>query len=129
MTEEKIRWGIAHIYSSYNNTLIHVTDMTGAETISFVSGGRVVKQGRQEASPNTAMMAVKIVAEEIINKGINGIHVRIRAPGGHNGPRSPGKGAQAALRALSRAGLKIGNIEDVTPRPHDGCKKKKERRV
>jgi len=121
---DNLRWGVAHIFSSYNNTLIHITDITGSETISFVSGGRIVKQGRQEASPNTAMQAVKIAAEEALNKGINAVHVRIRAPGGHNGPRTPGKGAQAALRAMSRAGLKIGNIEDVTPRPHDGCRKK-----
>ena len=124
MASNKIRWGVAHIYSSYNNTLIHVTDMSGAETISFRSGGRVVKQGRKEGSANAAMMIAKQVAEEILNKGINALHVRIRAPGGHNGPSNPGKGAQAALRALSRAGIKIGTIEDVTPKPHDGCKKK-----
>lgn len=124
MVRDKIRWGVAHIYSSYNNTLIHITDITGSETISFVSGGRVVRQGRQEGSSNAAMMAVKIVAAEAKNKGIDGVHIRIRAPGGHNGPRNPGKGAQAALRGLSRAGLRIGIIDDVTPRPHDGCRKK-----
>ena len=124
MSEKKIRWGVAHIYSSYNNTLIHVTDVTGAETLSFRSGGRVVRQGRQEGSPNAAMMSAKQIAEELLNKGINALHIRIRAPGGHNGPMSPGKGAQAALRSLSRAGIRIGNIEEVTPKPHDGCKKK-----
>jgi len=121
---EKLRFGIAHIYSSYNNTLIHVTDITGAETLSFRSGGRVVKQGRQEASPNSAMMMAKEIAEELTNKGINALHFKIRAPGGHNGPSNPGKGAQAALRAFSRSGIRIGNIDDVTPRPHDGCRKK-----
>jgi small subunit ribosomal protein S11 len=124
MSDRKQRWGVAHIYSSYNNTLIHVTDVTGAETLSFVSGGRVVRQGRQEGSTNAAMMAAKVIAEELKNKGINGLHIRIRAPGGHNGPMNPGKGAQAALRALSREGIRIGTIEDVTPKPHDGCKKK-----
>ena len=124
MVSNKIRWGVAHIYSSYNNTLIHVTDITGAETISFRSGGRVVRQGRQEGSTNAAMMSAKQIAEELKNKGITALHVRIRAPGGHNGPMNPGKGAQAALRALSRVGIKIGTIEDVTPRHHDGCKKK-----
>lgn len=121
---EKIKYGVAHIYSSYNNTLIHITDITGSETISFRSGGRVVKQGRQEGGPNAAMMMAKDIAEEIKNRGITALHIKIRAPGGHNGPNNPGKGAQAALRALSRAGIRIGNIEDVTPRPHDGCKKK-----
>ncbi len=118
------RWGIAHIYSSYNNTIIHVTDITGTETISRVSGGQVVKADRLESSPTAAIMAAKKVAEEIMEKGITGIHVKIRAPGGHNGPSSPGPGAQAAIRALSRTGLKIGIIEDVTPVPHDGCRKK-----
>jgi len=124
MAKDKIRWAVAHIYSSYNNTLIHITDVTGAETLSFRSGGRVVRQGRQEGSPNASMMNAKNIAEELLNKGINALHIKIRAPGGHNGPMNPGKGAQAALRALSRAGIKIGNIEEVTPRPHDGCKKK-----
>ncbi len=124
MASDKQRWGVAHIYSSYNNTIIHVTDVTGAETISFRTGGRVVRQGRQEGSTNAAMMSAKQIAEELKNKGINSLHIRIRAPGGHNGPMNPGKGAQAALRALSRAGIRIGTIEDVTPKPHDGCKKK-----
>ncbi|PIU61438.1 30S ribosomal protein S11 [archaeon CG_4_10_14_0_2_um_filter_Archaea_38_6] len=124
MPKIKARWGVAHIYSSYNNTLIHVTDITGAETLSFRSGGRVVRQGRQEGSTNAAMMLAKEVAEELKNKGITNLHIRIRAPGGHNGPMNPGKGAQAALRALSRAGMRIGNIEEVTPKPHDGCRKK-----
>lgn len=119
-----IRWGVAHIYSSYNNTMIHVTDITGTQTLSRVSGGQVVKADRLESSPTAAMMAAKKVAEEIKEKGISGIHIKIKAPGGHNGPMSPGPGAQAAIRALSRTGLRIGVIEDVTPVPHDGCRKK-----
>lgn len=119
-----IRWGVAHISSSYNNTMIHVTDVTGTETLSRVSGGQVVKADRLESSPTAAMMAAKKVAEEIKEKGISGIHIKIKAPGGHNGPSSPGPGAQAAIRALSRTGLRIGIIEDVTPVPHDGCRKK-----
>ncbi len=121
---KKGKWGVAHIYSSYNNTIVHITDITGSETISFASGGRVVKSSRLESSPNAAMQAVKLVSEEAKNKGITSLHVRIRAPGGHNGPRNPGKGAQAALRALSRVGFRIGNIKDVTPKPHDGCRRK-----
>jgi small subunit ribosomal protein S11 len=121
---DRIRWGIAHIYSSYNNTIIHITDITGTETISRSSGGQVVKADRMESSPTAALMAAKKVAEEAIEKGINGIHVKIKAPGGHNGPTTPGPGAQAAIRALSRMGLRIGIIEDVTPIPHDSCRKK-----
>lgn len=125
---EALKWGIAHIYSSYNNTIIHITDITGAETISKASGGMVVKAHRLESSPTAAMTAAKRAAEGAMEKGINAIHVRIRAPGGHNGPNNPGPGAQAAVRALARVGLKIGTIEDVTAVPHDGCRKKHARR-
>ncbi len=121
---ETIRWGVAHIFSSYNNTIIHITDISGTETIALSSGGQVVKSDRMESSPTAAMAAAKKVAEIALEKGINGIHVRIKAPGGHNGPNNPGPGAQAAVRALSRMGLRIGIIEDVTPLPHDTCRKK-----
>jgi len=119
-----VRWGIAHIFSSYNNTIIHITDISGTESIARTSGGQVVKSDRMESSPTTAMVAAKKAAEIAMDKGITGIHVKIKAPGGHNGPASPGPGAQAAIRALSRMGLRIGIIEDVTPMPHDGCRKK-----
>ena len=124
MVRNKTRWAVAHIYSSYNNTLIHITDITGAETLSFRTGGRVVRQGRQEGSHNAAMMNAKNIAEELINKGINAIHIKIRAPGGHNGPMNPGPGAQACIRALARSGLQIGRIEEVTPKSHDHCRRK-----
>ncbi len=123
-----INWGIAYIYSSYNNTIIHITDITGSETITKASGGMVVKAHRMESSPTAAMAAAKRAGETAIEKGINGLHVKIRAPGGHNGPSNPGPGAQAAIRALSRMGIRIGMIEDVTPVPHDGCRKKGGRR-
>jgi small subunit ribosomal protein S11 len=125
---QKTRWGIVHIYSSYNNTIIHITDISGSETISKASGGMVVKSDRLESSPTAAMSAAKLAAEGAVEKGITGVHVRVRAPGGHNGPTNTGSGAQAAIRTLSRTGLKIGNIEDVTPFPHDGCRKKHFRR-
>jgi len=124
MKQSNSRWGVAHIYSSYNNTIIHITDISGTETLALASGGQVVKSDRMESSPTTAMIAAKKAAEIAIDKGINSIHVKIKAPGGHNGPDNPGPGAQAAVRALSRMGLKIGIIEDVTPIPHDGCRKK-----
>ena len=98
--------------------------MTGSETIAKASGGMVVKAHRLESSPNAAMAAAKQVAEQAIEKGINGLHIRIRAPGGHNGPNSPGPGAQAAVRALSRSRIRIGIIEGVTGLPTDGCRKK-----
>jgi len=121
------KWGIAHIFASYNNIIITVTDVTGAETITKASGGMVVKAAKDEASPYAAMKAAEKVAEIAKEKGIDSIHVKVRAPGG-NKSSSPGPGAQAAIRGLARAGLRIGRIEDVTPVPHDGTKKKGGRR-
>ncbi len=123
-----IRWGVCHILASYNNTILHITDITGSESLARVSGGQVVKSDRLESSPTAAMNAAKKIAEIAREKGLTGLHIKIRAPGGHNGPNSPGPGAQAAIRALSRMGLKIGFIEDVTPVPHGGCRKKGGRR-
>ena len=116
------KWGVAHIYASFNNVIITLTDLTGAETIAKCSGGMVVKADRDEGSPYAAMRAATIVANIAKEKGITNIHVKVRAPGG-NKSTSPGPGAQAAIRALARAGLRIGRIEDVTPIPHDGTKK------
>ncbi len=115
---KKLRWGIAHIYSSYNNTIIIITDLTGAETAARVSGGMVVKADRDKPSPYAAMMAAYKAAQIAMARGINAVHIKVRAPGGY-GPKTPGPGAAAAIRALARAGLVIGRIEDVTPIPHD----------
>ena len=128
MEQRQSRWGIAHIYASYNNTIIHITDITGTETIALASGGQVVKADRLEGSPTAAMMAAKKAAEMAHDKGIDGIHVKIKAPGGHNGPATPGPGAQAAIRALSGMGIRIGKIEEVTPEPHNGCRMRGGRR-
>jgi small subunit ribosomal protein S11 len=89
--DTNVRWAVANIFASYNNTIIHITDITGTETLAIASGG---------------------------------LHIKVRAPGGHNGPMNPGPGSQAAVRALSRMGLRIGFIEDVTPIHHGGCRKK-----
>jgi small subunit ribosomal protein S11 len=121
---EKIRWGVVHIFASYNDTIIHVTDVTGTETIGVASGGQVVKAHRLESSPTAAMAAAKKVGEIAQERGINALHVKVRAKGGHNGPNNPGPGAQATVRTLSRMGFKIGVIEDVTPLPHDTSRKK-----
>ncbi|WP_259372359.1 30S ribosomal protein S11 [Salinarchaeum sp. IM2453] len=115
------RWGIAHVHASFNNTILTITDLSGAETIAKSSGGAVVKQNRDEASPYAAMQMAEKVAEEVMEEGIEGVHVRVRGPGG-NLQKSPGPGAQATIRALARAGLEIGRIEDVTPIPHDGSR-------
>jgi small subunit ribosomal protein S11 len=117
-SSKNLRWGVAHVYSSFNNTIVHITDITGAETISIQSGGRIVKADRDKPSPYAAMMAATRAAQEAMEKGINAVHIRVRAPGGHKS-KTPGPGAQAAIRALARTGLIIGRIEDVTPTPHD----------
>jgi small subunit ribosomal protein S11 len=124
MVGEKFRWGIAHIYSSYNNTIIHITDITGCETLGRATGGMVVKSHRMEGSPTAAMNAAKIAAEQAREKGINALHIKVRAPGGQNGPSSAGPGANATIRTLSRLGFRIGVIEDVTTFPTDTCRKK-----
>jgi small subunit ribosomal protein S14e len=86
-----------------------------------------VKADRDEASPYAAMLAAQDVAERCKEVGITAIHVKIRATGGSRS-KTPGPGAQSALRALARAGMRIGRIEDVTPIPSDGCRKKGGRR-
>ena len=111
-----IRWGVAHIYSSKNDTIITLTDLSGAETIAIGSGGMIVDADREEGSPYAAMQAAYKVAATAVEKGITHINIKIRAPGGH-GPKTPGPGAQAVVRALARSGFKIGSIEDVTPIP------------
>jgi len=123
-----LKWGVAYIYASYNNTIIHITDISGAETLAKASGGMVVKTHRLESSPTAAMAAAKRAGELAKEHGINALHIKIRAPGGHEGPNNPGPGAQAAIRTLSRDGFKIGNIEDVTALPTDGCRKSHFRR-
>lgn len=120
--EEK--WGILHIYSSYNNTHLHITDVTGTETIAKVTGGMVTKSDRLKATPNVAMAAAKQLSETCHSAGITSLYVKLRAVGGHNGPMTPGPGAQAAIRMLTRYGVKLGRIEDVTPVPHDKCRPK-----
>lgn len=132
VTEKKVvakkdtneNWAMVHIYSSYNNTHLHVTDVTGSETLIKISGGMVTKSDRLKATPNVAMAAAKEIAEGCKKKGINALYVKLRGVGGHNGPMNPGPGAQAAIRILTRYGIKLGRIEDVTPVPHDSCRKK-----
>ena len=121
--EGKEKWGIAHIYSSYNNTIVHITDVTGAETVAISSGGHHVTADRYESSPFAAMKASNAVIEVAKTRGFTSLHIKVRAVGGV-GSRVPGPGAQAAIRALARGGFKIGRIDDVTPIPHDTTRKK-----
>ena len=86
-----------------------------------------VKADRDESSPYAAMMAAKDVVVRCKEIGINALHIKLRAKGG-SGTRTPGPGAQSALLALARSGMKIGHIEDVTPVPTDTCRRKGGRR-
>jgi small subunit ribosomal protein S14e len=122
-----IVFGVCHIFASFNDTFVHVTDLTGRETLVRVTGGMKVKADRDESSPYAAMLAAQDVAARCKELGINALHIKMRATGGC-GPKTPGPGAQSALRALARAGMRIGRIEDVTPIPTDCVRRKGGRR-
>jgi small subunit ribosomal protein S11 len=115
---------VLNIYASFNNTIAHVTDMSG-KTISKVTGGMVTKHGRLKANPTIAMFIAKRISEELKEKGINTLSVRIRAK--TRNP-SPGPGANAIIKSLSRDGFKILNILDTTRIPRGGPKVKGGRR-
>jgi small subunit ribosomal protein S14e len=121
------KFGVAHIFASFNDTFIHVTDLSGSETLIRRTGGMEVKADRDESSPYAAMIAAQKVAERCKDIGINVLHIKLRATGG-NKTKTPGPGAQSAMRALARSGLKIGRIEDVTPIPTDCTRRKGGRR-
>eukprot|EP00906_Rhabdomonas_costata_P023308 RCo033559 len=116
-------FGVARIFASFNDTFVHVTDISGRETIIKITGGMKVKADRDESSPYAAMLAAQDVAARCKECGITALHIRMRATGGVY-TKTPGPGAQSALRALARSGMKIGRIEDVTPTPTD-CNKRK----
>jgi len=113
---------VAHVHSSKNNTIITLTDISGAETLAKCTGGMIVKNDRSKGSPYAAMQAAFKTADIAKEKGINALYIRIRAKGGHNS-KTPGPGAQAVVRALARSGLKILRIDDVTPIPTDTTKR------
>jgi small subunit ribosomal protein S14e len=120
-------FAVAHIYASFNDTFVHITDLSGRETIVRVTGGMKVKADRDESSPYAAMLASQDVAERLKEIGITALHIKLRGKGGP-ATKTPGPGAQSALRALARAGIKIGRIEDVTPIPTDQTRRKGGRR-
>ncbi|TVU29865.1 hypothetical protein EJB05_21453 [Eragrostis curvula] len=108
--------------------LQHVTDLSGRETLVRITGVyEWVKADRDESSPYAAMLASQDVAQRCKELGITALHIKLRATGG-NKTKTPGPGAQSALRALARSGMKIGRIEDVTPVPTDSTRRKGGRR-
>lgn len=122
--EEKDHTAIMYIYASFNNTIVHVTDLSG-KTIARCSGGMVTKQDRLKANPTTAMFIAKKVEEEIKEIGINSLYVRIR---GQTGSPTLGPGAHTIVKTLSKDGLKIISIADTTRVPRGGPKAKGGRR-
>ena len=115
-------FGVCHICATFNDTFIHVTDLSGRETYARVTGGMKVKADREESSPYAAMLAAQDVYARLKQLGVTAIHIKLRGKGGSD-TRTPGPGAQTAMRALARLGLKIGRIEDVTPIPTDSTRK------
>jgi len=121
------RKAIVNIFSTFNNVLLTATDLTGAETIAKCSGGQVVKSSKDSGGPFAATRAAEKLADMLKEKEFNQVIVKYRAAGG-NKSTNTGPGAQAAIRALTRAGVTITRIEDVTPIAHDGTKSKGGRR-
>jgi len=122
--KEKDYEAILNIYTSFNNTIVHVTDMSG-KTISRVSGGMVTKHDRLKANPTVAMFIAKKISEEIKDLGIKSLYIKIRAK---TGSSAPGPGAHAIIKSLTREGFKVLNITDSTKIPRGGPKKKGGRR-
>lgn len=122
--KEKDIEAVLNIYTSFNNTIAHVTDASG-RTVSKVTGGMVTKHSRLKANPTIAMFIAKRISEDMKDKGIKSLYVRIRAKTGSTGP---GPGANAIIKSLSREGFKIINILDTTRVPRGGPKKKGGRR-
>ena len=117
--DRKERIGILNIYTTFNNTLMILTDMAG-ETIARFSGGQSTKQSRLKANPTVAMFIAQKIAEEAKDNRITGFYVKIRAGTSEN---NPGPGAHAAIKSLTRAGFKILSIMDTTRTPRGGPKK------
>ena len=122
-TEKKFEGvGIAYIKATFNNTTVHITDLSG-NTIASFTGGEVTKQSRLKANPTVAMFVAKKAAEKAKDLGIRSVFVIVKGKGGKLAP-TPGPGANAAIKSLGREGLKVLNIIDTTPIPRGGPKPK-----
>jgi small subunit ribosomal protein S11 len=111
--------GIAHIHSSFNNTIVSITDTTGG-AIAWASAGGMGFKGSKKSTPFAAQMAAETAARKSMEHGMKQVEVFVKGPGA---------GREAAIRALQAAGLEIVLIKDVTPIPHNGCRPPKRRRV
>jgi len=116
---QAVAQGIAHIQSTYNNTIITITDANG-DVLCWSSAGIVGFKGTRKKTPFAAQRASEDCANKAVRLGVRQVEVRVKGPG---------QGRESAIRALQAAGLEIKAIEDVTPIPHNGCRPPKKRRV
>lgn len=117
--KKNIAQGVAHIQSTFNNTIISITDATGA-LISWASAGTVGFKGTKKGTPFAAQMAAEACARKAMEHGLKRVDVMVRGPG---------SGRETAIRALQAVGIDVSSIKDVTPIPHNGCRPPKRRRV
>ena len=120
ISKEETLAGIAYVFGSYNNTIVHITDLAG-NTISRISGGMVTKHSRLKANPTTAMFVAKRAAEAAKDVGINALYLRTR---GKTGSPGMGPGAHAAVKTLGKEGFRIMGVTDASRIPRGGPKKK-----
>ena len=117
--KKNITVGQAHIKSTFNNTIVSITDTTGA-VISWASSGEVGFKGSRKSTPYAAQMAAEQAAKRAQEHGLRKVDVFVKGPG---------SGRETAIRSLQAAGLEVGSIQDVTPSAHNGCRPAKRRRV
>ncbi len=111
--------GVVHIHSSFNNTIVTLTDKTG-NVLFWSSGGKIGYKGSKKSTPFAAQLAATEVAQSALEMGIKKVQAIVKGPGG---------GREGAIRSMNAAGLKITLIKDVTPIPHNGCRPPKTRRI
>jgi len=117
--KKHVERGRAHIHSTFNNTIVTITDPAG-NTISWASAGTIGFKGSRKSTPFAAQMAAESAAKSAMEHGMKTVDVYVKGPGA---------GREAAIRALQAAGLEVSLIKDVTPIPHNGCRPPKRRRV
>ncbi|KFF58398.1 30S ribosomal protein S11 [Cryobacterium sp. MLB-32] len=117
--KKNIAVGQAHIKSTFNNTIVSITDTTGA-VISWASSGQVGFKGSRKSTPFAAQLAAESAARQAQEHGMKKVDVFVKGPG---------SGRETAIRSLQAAGLEVGSINDVTPQAHNGCRPPKRRRV
>ena len=117
--KKNIESGVAHIHSTFNNTLVMITDVHG-NAVAWSSAGALGFKGSRKSTPFAAQMAAEAAAKAAIDHGMKNVEVAVKGPG---------SGREAAIRALQATGLEVTSIKDVTPVPHNGCRPPKRRRV